>query len=43
VGVGHPYEEDDFEGDYIVDSETEVEDNGLMVTVIIWKRTRLRI
>jgi len=43
VSVGHPYNEDDFEGDYELQSETTVTDIGNVVTIQTWKRIKVRI
>jgi len=43
VSVGHSYEDDDFEGDYELQSETELTDTDGVVTIQTWKRIKVRI
>lgn len=43
VGLASSYELENFDGNWILDSETTVEDTGLLVTLTIWKRIKVRI
>ena len=46
VNIGSAFQEKEFEGDYVLDLDTLVEDEVTMfgfTTVQIWKRVRLRI
>jgi len=43
VSVGHSYFEDEFEGDYILESRTDLTDTDGGSNVEIWKRIKVRV